>query len=313
MHRCALCVSSVVMLAVSMAGTAEASVLVSGYISDPETSYTPLSNTLGQYSEMIDGTIQRSVAFDQEGIPGSGYFSRSRHAAAASGGGPGYVNASNSAQYIWNDGDGNPGKYFLHAESSVVATWNDIVVSGPAGASMVPISANLLIHGSYLMGSSNVVDPHNVGWSMASAASFGFTINGTPTTSGNWTQFSSRGGAPYNTLGNGVFTNFNGTYQGATDIVMVPANTPFSISMFLLVYSEINLPAGASISIFSSTDFGHTASLATDGPAFNVPAGYTVNSAEAGVEDNGYVLVPAPGSAAVALSAGVLIGVRRRR
>lgn len=313
MHRCALIGSSAVLIGASLAGTAGASVLVSGYIADSDTTFTPLANTLGDYSQQLDGTLYRAASFDQNGIPGAGYFSRSRHALAASGGGPGYVNAYDSAQYTWNDGDGNPGKYYMHSESSVVATWNDIVVSGPTGASMVPISANLLVHGSYLMGSSNVVDPHNVGWSMASAASFNVMINGTPAISGNWTQASVHGSAPFNTLGNGVFQDFNGIFQGATDVVMVPANTPFSISMFLLVYSEINLPAGASISLFASTDFAHTASFATSGQAFNVPDGYTVNSAEAGVTDNGFTLVPAPGVIGLLGIAGVAVVPRRRR
>ncbi|HZW05990.1 MAG TPA: GC-type dockerin domain-anchored protein [Phycisphaerales bacterium] len=73
---------------------------------------------------------------------------------------------------------------------------------------------------------------------------------------------------------------------------MVPVSTPFTIEMILQVNAQVQVPHGASISTSTTTDFGHTASFATSGPAFNLPPGYTANSAQAGVVNNSFALPP---------------------
>jgi len=287
-----------------------AQVQMSGYIADSYTTFAPFGNALGEYNATVGGTGQRGTTFDSFAP-----LSPSRYATAVSGGGPGYVNGYASAQYIWNNGDGNPGGYYMRAEANADATWNDIVVSpvgGGGGSGMVPFSVNVLLHGSFGFTTSNAVDPHNVGWSQYSAASFGIWVNGVGQGS-NWTVYSDRGGPVVNTLGNGFFTNFNGTAQGTTDTVMVPVNTPFSIRMFLQVNAQVSVPRGGSISISTSTDFAHTASFATNAPAFNVPEGYTVNSVQAGVADNTFILTPTPGAFGLFAVAGAATVQRRRR
>ncbi len=310
MQRCALAVSSFLIASVQFSGAALGSVIASGAIIDTHTTYTPFSNWLAIYSSTAGNTLQDGVTFNDfnPGLPGY----PSRHAEADSGGGPGFVNGHSYSEYIQNVSAGGGGSYFMGAESDADATWGDIVVTGPAGPAMVPFSVNMLIHGSKQFSGSSVVDPDGVGWSQISAASFGLWINGSKSAEGNWGVRSNSGAPDVTYNDTGVFAGFNGAFAGASFPIMVPVNTPFSIRMFLLTQAEITVPVGGSLDLAAATDFANTASFATTGQAFNVPDGYTVNSVEAGVTDNVFTLVPAPGTAALLGLSGV-VGVRRRR
>lgn len=292
------------------AAPAQAAVVVSGYIADSFTTFAPFGNALGEYAETAPGTIQHGVDF-HDSAPGFPSYP-SRHASAVSNGGPGFVGSATFVQYSQIERDPYPGTYYMRSEASVEATWTDIVVTGPAGAAMVPFSANILIDGAFLFSFVGADDPLGVGWSQFSSASFGVRINGEPAASGNWTVLAANGGPITNPLGNGVFTNFDGSYAGATNAVMVPVNTPFSISMFLQTNAQVSVPRGGTIMLGTNTNFGNTASFATTGPTFNVPDGYTVNSAQAAVTDNTFTMVPAPASVGVMAPAGLAL-IRRRR
>jgi hypothetical protein len=264
------------------AAPTHAQVAVGGYIDD---SYS-IPHHLAEYFITFPGPLQHAVNFDdfRPDIPGY----PSRHATALSGGGRGFVTAYDFAQYIQNVSTNDPGGYTMNSVSNVVATWNDVRVTGPAGPPMVPVSINLLVHGSFDFQASNVNDPFHVGWQQYSSASFLLRINGDFGAAGNWGVRSDSSGPILHPLGDGIFTDFNGTFEGPSETVMVPANTPFSVQMTLQVTGQISLPRGGGIIISTSTDFAHTASFATSGPAFNVPPGYTVNSDEAGVTDNSF-------------------------
>jgi hypothetical protein len=71
---------------------------------------------------------------------------------------------------------------------------------------------------------------------------------------------------------------------------MVPVNTPFPLEMSLQVLAQIAVPQAGGVILAASTDFAHTASFPTSGPVFNLPAGYTVNSAQAGITGNTFVI-----------------------
>jgi len=98
----------------------------------------------------------------------------------------------------------------------------------------------------------------------------------------------------------------------SSSTIDVPVNTPFTVKMFLLTTAEVDVPIGGALDLAANCDFAHTASFETEGQAFNVPAGYTVNSASAGVTDNAFLLVPAPSALAMLASAG-LFATRRTR
>ena len=98
----------------------------------------------------------------------------------------------------------------------------------------------------------------------------------------------SLGGLPSPGTAEGVFANFTGTAQVSTDTVMVPVNTPFSIRLQLQTIARVDVTFADSGTTTAFMNFGDTASLATNGPAFNVPDGYTVSSEAARVTDNVY-------------------------
>ncbi|HYD00610.1 MAG TPA: hypothetical protein VEB22_05235, partial [Phycisphaerales bacterium] len=273
------------------ASAALSQVRLSGYIADSYTTFAPFGNTLGQYNVTVS---QGQHGVDFHSFPQGQPVFPSRHASAVSGGGPGFVTGYGFAQYISNVSSSDPGSYYIRSEAAAIATWTDVVVSptGGGGPSTVPFSVNFVLTGSFNFNTSNVVDPQNVGWSQFSSASFSITVHGAGQ-GGNWVVRSDNGGPVINPLANGFFTNFDGSVEGTTDPVVVPVNTPFTIEMVLLINAQVQVPHGASISTSTTTDFAHTASFATTGPAFNLPPGYTANSAQAGVANNSYTLPPA--------------------
>ena len=86
---------------------------------------------------------------------------------------------------------------------------------------------------------------------------------------------------------------------GPTGPFTVPTDTP--LGLFLSIQAQgnagFNGKQGAGVFVpgrtDSTSDFGGTFSLATSGPVFSLPAGFTVNSIQANIEDN--LLVPEPG------------------
>ncbi|MBC7771095.1 MAG: hypothetical protein H7210_01240 [Pyrinomonadaceae bacterium] len=277
------CIAWALVCIVLTGGTASAQVTVSGNIDDTYPGY------LDGYVATFPGTLQRGLTF-HDSRPGTpGYPSRT--ATVRSGGGPGYVNGYGFVQWIQKASDPNPNpeSYGMTTTSSARATWNDIMVTGPAGPAMVPISVNLLLHGSFSFPISNVVDPFDLGWMQYSSAGFSLLINGELAANGNWGVRSDSSG-PYLYFGGGVFADFDGTYEGTSAVVMVPANTFFSIEMYLAVTAQFDIPLGGSAIIATVNNFTRTASFATNGPVFNLPAGYTAGSVEAGVTNNTFAL-----------------------
>src|SRR5262249_37407402 len=94
--------------------------------------------------------------------------------------------------------------------------------------------------------------------------------------------------------------------------------TPFSVFLDLrtLAIGSFSFEAGLAgvktFDLFSLADFSHTVSFATGGPVFNLPDGYTVNSASAAIVNNRY-LVPEPASVGLVATIAILMGIVRRR
>jgi hypothetical protein len=91
-----------------------------------------------------------------------------------------------------------------------------------------------------------------------------------------------------------------------TPVMTVPVNEPFALRLFL----GTSAGAVAELNIFNSItvlqldtifDFSHTLTFATNGPVFNLPEGYTVNSDSGGIIDNRWV-IPEPSSFVVFLA-----------
>ncbi len=90
--------------------------------------------------------------------------------------------------------------------------------------------------------------------------------------------------------------------------LVVPMNEPLAIGFSIAVGGEQSSTLG-----FGSVtaDFGHTLRFPTDRPVFDLPAGFTANSAAFGIVDNQYV-VPEPATA-VLLGLAVIGALGRQR
>ncbi len=306
-----LTVSACLML---FSATVFADVTVTGQIAITRSSngvFDPL-DILAAYQRTSPGSQQLGATIFR---PSTDPRTPSIQATIVSGGGPGYVSSASSAQRTTPQSTGRGRNFELRADASVLMRWTDFIVSGPSGGpAMMPISANILLEGTAGLASSTIAngdsqDPGRSGWGSSASAAFTLGINGVP--NGNVWALSSMDGGPVTTFGSGLFANFQGSVRGTTPSVMVPVNIPFSIQMSLTTSAGVYSPEGAGGFISAFVDFAHTGSFDTTGSAFVLPAGYTINSASAGVTNNSYI-VPAPSVGAL-LGLGGLVATRRRR
>jgi hypothetical protein len=176
----------------------------------------------------------------------------------------------------------------LGASNVVFSTYDDMVISGPAGT--VTTSLNLFLHGS----ESATTSLPSIGTNNANEnIQLSFLVNGTNIGGGSQSISSSNGGAPIvNSLGMLVgWQEFGGLI---TPKFTVPTNVPFSLEPFLNTFAEVTGDLRGSFDVSANADFGSTLTFAPSGPVFNLPQGYTANSAGAGIANN--LLVPEPSS-----------------
>lgn len=86
-----------------------------------------------------------------------------------------------------------------------------------------------------------------------------------------------------------------------------PVNTPVAVGMSIEVYNSQGSREGFGV---LSSDFEHTLTFAPDRPVFDLPAGYTANSAAAGIVDNQFV-IPEPTSLALLVAGSIFLLGRR--
>ncbi|MBX7165540.1 MAG: PEP-CTERM sorting domain-containing protein [Pirellulales bacterium] len=179
--------------------------------------------------------------------------------------------------------------------TNAIAVWSDFIVTGPAGPSTVPISVNALIDGSILASMGSGSSPTSrlggsVEFYIESGLSGGFWNNSFGGTYG--LSITPSGGPVYDRTG--LLANFDGSTVVTTGVFNVPVNTPFAIRFGMNTTTVLRTEYGSVFSMEVGVDFSHTAKFVTDGPAFNLPAGYTINSVDAGIVNNAYVAVPEP-------------------
>jgi hypothetical protein len=227
------------------------------------------------------------------------------HASASSFAGAGGLHASAHAEMektSINDG------FFIYSfgsSSAATAVFNDLVISGPAGSGPIGVSYNMLLEGSFIVSSN--------------ATSSGVSHSGASILVDFFGQGSNLGGATYGPVSNngsdptftgGAASVFNGSKVLTSPTFSVPVNTPFSIEVQLDAATFVQGWANDVWNLVANSDFGDTLTFVANGPVFNLPAGYTVNSNDAHIVNNSYS-VPEP-SGLLLMGSAILILLWRR-
>jgi hypothetical protein len=253
----------------------------------------------------------------------TGGFNARRGVARAKAG-PGFLEAFGSAQ---SQGDPNP--FYsptVHTRFAASASVNvdDLFFSSPPGSTVEEIPIRLNLHLAGVFGFNAANDD-----SQTAAVSVEFTLPG-PLTDGSGTNVV-RGEIDIHRQ-DGVTTSID--REGLlADVQAVDEMDPMGdFARVIRINANIttpefvipmNVPTNLGISIFIggqqssslgfgrlSADFEHTLRFANDRPVFDLPAGYTANSAAFGIVDNQYV-VPEPATA-VLLGLAVIGGLAGR-
>lgn len=189
------------------------------------------------------------------------------------------------------------------------ATYDDFVVQGPNG--FVATSLNLNLGGS-LAASSNNLPNYSTGIAHVGVQIY---VNGQIITDSQELYLSSSG--VLQVTKTGMFQNWNpspGTLT--TPQFIVSANTPFTLRVILDTYGSANGSSLSHSGTSGASEFAHTLTFATSGNVFNLPTGYTANSADAGIQNNLFV-VPELSTSTMLLGAGSLflagLGIRSRK
>lgn len=230
------------------------------------------------------------------------------HIQANSLGGPGFLRAHAYAQLLdVNPDTFSPAELDLDAQSTIENVYTDLVITGPAGTAGTSISVpfNLFLAGGFIIG-TNLTDYFT---SAASYVSISVRSGNTDLTGGTATSSSILGNAPVLAT-TGALAAFNGAMPIQTPALTVTVGQPFSLELDLTAGAGVSGAINRSANLFANADFGDTFSFATDGPVAVLPAGYTLNSAEANIIDNAYTL-PEPATGMLLLSLPLVYISRR--
>ena len=206
--------------------------------------------------------------------------------------------------------------YDVEAFASASATYSDVRVSG-LGSGSILTSLNLNLSGGILYGSS--ADPGSKALALTQAF-ISVLIDGTLVGSGRIdermdTQFGRF------ILDTGLLSGWNSGNTGVvTSDFTVQSGVPFEVELRLTAVAVATLgavggghsPGGTAE---ANSDFGNTLTFALNGPIFNLPDGFTVNSTEAHIANNQLAPVPIPNSLALmacAMFCFSFLGIRNK-
>ncbi|MBN8598147.1 MAG: hypothetical protein J0L78_10790 [Planctomycetes bacterium] len=206
----------------------------------------------------------------------------SEYSRASAGAGLGYLTASAFAQIIKNTIEDGQWDTRVEAAGFARVIFNDVVATGTPGS--IPARVRVHLTGGQSAGTSLHVRAF-------SNVQVFFRINGQPAGGGVRTLNVNEGSLTMNETG--VLTGYSGDAVLTSSIVTIPTNTPIEVEIQLTVGSSCTMNYFYSGNGSALTDFSGTLTLATDQPVFDLPAGYTINSAQARIVDNWFAL-PCP-------------------
>jgi hypothetical protein len=203
------------------------------------------------------------------------------------------LHAHTSAQYIvippalgfFND-------YALFGNSTAWLIYSDVVVTGPVGGT-VSTSLNLTLDGSH---SGSVTADPGIGPAIASSTvNVAVSINGVGVGDGHHDVSVSSTSDTIRTVGLHMLAN--GVGNIVTPAFNVQVGVPFAVKLEMDTQAFVEGLGSnfGGLTAAANTDFSNTLSFALAGPVFNLPGGYTADSADAGIVSNSFV-VPEPSS-----------------
>lgn len=192
--------------------------------------------------------------------------------------------------------------------------FDDIVITGPGGP--VPVSLNLILSGT--LGTMAIVDDVVSYGALVKAA---VSLDGEISSPGRIEDFAGTikqvldpSANPPLTLTSTGLLSAGDPSQGmtiTTQVIMLPVGTPFSLFIRLVANSGLSFTVGEPqpdmnpfVSIIASSSFDHTLTFPQSGPVFNLPAGFTVNSAQALINNNAWTGGTPPANRAPIANAG---------
>src|SRR5262249_9153108 len=205
------------------------------------------------------------------------------------------------------------------AQSGAHATFTDMVITPPPGATgPVLTSFNLHIDGSLSVASFFTPSLSSDAQSQVQVALYGPGAGVGPGTNvggaflalrgDHGTPATGSGGGALASLANAASIASNGNVAFSMDFssgtFLAPLGVPFSVGLDLETSTSLSNDVIESFITSANADFGGTLTFATDGPVFNLPPGFTVNSAAAHIIDNTFSpSVPEPLTIALAFIA----------
>ena len=185
--------------------------------------------------------------------------------------------------------DGSLGGPFGTGASAVAAAamlFDDFFIPGAAG-SFQSTSFNVALDGT-LLGSANA---SGIGTGQISVL---FEVSGV-NVGGGFQVLQGMGGGPSVTT-SGVLTGWSGFGKVTSPSFNAPLGTPFTVKISL---TSVASAVGAQNDTFAAAgaaDFAHTLTFISGEPVFNLPAGMTIDSLDAGIIDNHYTVSATPPS-----------------
>ena len=221
---------------------------------------------------------------------------------------------------------GNPGAEAAPVTSTALFVLDNIPVTPPPGTpngTPFPVSFNIQISGSLqspvfvptpfpldrsetlLTALALINTNHNAQDFNPKAVGFGFGFD----VAGDYHSISDG-----TFLADGVFSSFGleGDFTASGTSSSITARVGDTLVIGLALSTDVSLRALTSGSYDTTADFSHTLTLATDGPVFNLPPGYTVNTPDGLIVDNRFapqIVEPIPEPSALLLLACGLVAM----
>jgi hypothetical protein len=230
-------------------------------------------------------------------IPGLRRLDGNAFAAAGNGGVHAMANTSYSDEFPQDTFD-------FRAFSSAMLTMDDFIISGAPGT-LITTRLNLHLTGTEEAGSTLFTNSALTGSASGLATEFVFiTVAGKNVGTGEHNLTSTNGG-PATAVGLGLLANFTGNNVLTTNLFTVAANTPFSVALDLVAQGDSILSGNGAGFTTSLSDFSNTLTFVEGAPVFDLPAGYTASSLEAGIVNNRFT--PADGAAVVPEPSSIIL------